>query len=87
MCDSKVEGARFWQQRFSAGENWGARSSKLGLSIEKKIERLLSQSESLGWSYDDFAIYLFEVLLVLQQRNKMKKASAAKRAACGDSTS
>jgi hypothetical protein len=57
--------------------------SKLNWSIEKQIERLFYRSEKLGWSHDEFAIYLFEVLMVLRQRNKMKKASVSKKAAFG----
>jgi hypothetical protein len=74
MRNSNVEDAQFGHHNFSASQTVYAQKPKLSSSIEKKIERLLSQSESQGWSYGDFAIYLFEVLLVLQQRNKMKKA-------------
>jgi hypothetical protein len=83
MRNSNVEDAQFGHHKFSASQTIYAQKSKLSSSIEKKIERLLSQSESLGWSYDDFAISLFEVLMVIQQRNKMKKASGLKRAAGG----
>jgi hypothetical protein len=82
-----VEDGHFGLHKFSASQKVYAQRSKLSSSIEKKIERLFSQSESLGWSYHDFSIYLFEVLMVLQQRNRMKKASVCKRAATRKLTS
>ena len=39
--------------------------------MEKKIERILFDSKKLGWSYNDFVGYLLEVLIVLQERNKV----------------
>jgi hypothetical protein len=81
MQDSKLENTRSGPRRISAGEKGRARNARLSLSIEKKIERLLSQSEARGWSYGDFAISFFEVLIVLQLRNRMKNVPAPKRAA------
>jgi hypothetical protein len=45
-------------------------------SMEKKIERILSDSKKLGWSYNEFVGYLLEVLIVLQQRNNLDLRSA-----------
>jgi len=53
--------------------------SKFNASFERKIERLWFQSRHAGWSYNEFAVHLLEVLAVLRHREGVKRAAAAKR--------
>ena len=53
--------------------------SKFTTSMEKKIERVWSQSKPLGWSYNDFVVHLLEVLVILQHRQKVKLMTAPKQ--------
>jgi hypothetical protein len=53
--------------------------AKFNASFERTIERLLSQSQQIGWSYDDFAVRLLEVLVVLRHRDSLKHAAASRR--------
>jgi hypothetical protein len=41
-------------------------------SFEKEIECLWFESRRLGWSYNEFAIHLLELLAVLSLRDKLK---------------
>ena len=44
---------------------------KLNASMENNIERILLESKKLGWNYNEFVGSLLEVLIILQQRNKV----------------
>jgi hypothetical protein len=50
--------------------------SKFNSSFERKIERLWRQSSDAGWSFNDFAVHLLEVLVILRNRDALKLASA-----------
>jgi hypothetical protein len=52
-------------------------ASKFNASFERKIERLWRQSSDAGWSFNDFAVHLLEVLIILRNRDALKLASAA----------
>ena len=54
--------------------------SKFNASMERKLERLLCQSKSLGWSYSDFATHVLEVLIVLRQRDEVNLSVAGVKA-------
>jgi hypothetical protein len=54
------------------------REAKCNASFERKIERLWRQSSDAGWSFNDFAVHLLEVLIILRNRDALKLASAAK---------
>lgn len=45
--------------------------SKFNISMEKKIERIWHESQSLGWSFNFFSIRVLEVLIILHHRNKL----------------
>ena len=47
---------------------------KFTITAEKKIERLWLVSKRLGWSYNDFATHMLEVLIILRQRDKINSA-------------
>jgi len=53
--------------------------SKYNTSFDRKIERLWLQSKTLGWSYNEFAVHLLEVLMILRHRDRVKLAAASKR--------
>jgi hypothetical protein len=40
--------------------------------MEKKLERFFLESEQLGWSYDNFAASVLEILTVLHHRNHLR---------------
>jgi hypothetical protein len=41
-------------------------------AVERGLERLLSGSERLGWSYDDFVVHVLEVLVILRHRDQVR---------------
>jgi hypothetical protein len=47
------------------------RRPKLNASMERNIERILCESEKLGWNHNEFVGSVLEVLIILQQRNKV----------------
>jgi hypothetical protein len=49
---------------------------KFGSSLEKKIERTWSESRKLGWDYNHFVTAMIEVLIILQQREKLRSVRA-----------
>jgi hypothetical protein len=53
--------------------------AKFNATVERKIERLWSQSKPLGWNYNDFVVRVLGVLVVLSHRNKVKPIIAPPR--------
>jgi len=49
---------------------------KFNVSIEKKIERVWGDARTQGWSFNDFAVQLIEVLAILRHRDQLKSRSA-----------
>lgn len=45
---------------------------KFNASLEKKIERAWFEAKQLGWTYNRFVVCLFETLIVLKQRQKLR---------------
>jgi hypothetical protein len=65
--------------QFSVVQDRITPTSKFNASFERKIERLWFQSRHLGWSYNDFAVHLLEVLVILRCRDTVRLAPAAKQ--------
>jgi hypothetical protein len=53
------------------------RERKFNISIERQLERLYRNSETLDWSFTDFCVHVLEVLAVLQHRKKVKQHIAS----------
>src|SRR5271166_1311015 len=45
--------------------------TKFNISMEKKIERLLQESERQGWNFSKFVTTVLEVITVLHHRQKL----------------
>jgi hypothetical protein len=46
-------------------------------SVDKKIEKIWHEAESAGWSYNEFVVYMLEVIAILQyRRGKRRRASS-----------
>ena len=69
----------FKEAQLHFSQEKSANRSKFTTSMEKKIERVWSQSKPLGWSYNDFVVHLLEVLVILQHRQKVKLMTAPKQ--------
>jgi hypothetical protein len=69
----------FEEDQLHFSQEKSANRSKFTTSMEKKIERVWSQSKPLGWSYNDFVVHLLEVLVILQHRQKVKLMTAPKQ--------
>ncbi len=47
--------------------------TKFNISMEKKIEKLLEESERQGWDFNQFVTATLEVLTILHHRNKLRR--------------
>jgi hypothetical protein len=54
-------------------------SKKFNISMEKKIERIFREAQTIGWNFNTFASQIMEVLVVLQHRNKVASSSGSAR--------
>jgi hypothetical protein len=69
---------RFVTTYISVNEENKLSMLKRNASFERKIERLWFRSKTLGWNYNDFAVHILEVLVVLRRRDNVKRAAALK---------
>jgi hypothetical protein len=53
--------------------------TKFNISMEKKIERLLYESERHGWDFSQFVASTLEILTILHHRNKIRSSGRATR--------
>jgi hypothetical protein len=49
----------------------GGQGSKFNTSMERRVERLWVESQEQGWNYSGFVAHVLEVLVVLQERDKV----------------
>lgn len=77
----KLENLKSSMQKPSfEGENSTNSGRKFNISVEKKLEKLWLDAKDLGWNFQEFVVFILEILTIMHYRKSIAHTSEPRSA-------